>query len=210
MANGEKDKGLTVVWAALGAAFVMWYFIFGRQAFNFWWSMAAAAVIFIAVATWQQGPPFSRREINTPNLLLGLGSAAFLYGVFWAGNIVSRWLFAFAGGQIAAVYGNKAQAPPIVVALLLLFLIGPAEEIFWRGFIQGRFMAHWGEWAGLFGGVAAYTLVHIWSGNLILILAALISGLFWGWLYNKTGSLVPGIISHAIWDIAIFILFPVA
>lgn len=199
-----------MVWAALGAAFVMWYFIFGRQVFNFWWSMAVAAVFFIVVATWQQGLPFTLKEVNVRTVFLGLAAAAALYGIFWAGNIISRWLFSFAGGQIAAVYGNKAQTSPYLIAFLLLFLIGPAEEIFWRGYIQARFSARWGEGVGLLCGATAYSLVHIWSANLILMLAALTGGLFWGWLYSRTGSLVPGLISHAVWDVAIFILFPLA
>ncbi|MDK2821805.1 MAG: protease family protein [Clostridia bacterium] len=172
--------------------------------------MTAAGLIFIAIATWQQGPPVKFNQINGRAILIGLATAVILYLVFWVGNIVSRWLFSFAGEQIAGVYGNKAQAPAYLITLMIVFVIGPAEEIFWRGFIQGRFMEKWGEWTGLLAGAVAYTFVHIWSGNLILMLAALICGLFWGWLYKQTGSLVPGIISHVVWDVVIFILFPVA
>ena len=41
-----------------------------------------------------------------------------------------------------------------------------------------------------------------------MLLSALTAGLFWGWLYWKTGSLVPCILSHAFWTVAVFILWP--
>jgi membrane protease YdiL (CAAX protease family) len=119
-------------------------------------------------------------------------------------------LFSFAGGQVAAVYENKAQASPWLIAVLLLFIIGPAEEIFWRGFVQRRFVSRWGRWGGLLAATAAYTLVHIWAANLMLLLAAMAGGLFWGYIYLRTDSLAPVIISHAVWDVLIFILLPVA
>lgn len=172
--------------------------------------MTAAALILMVVALWHQGPPVRLHQVNGRAILIGLSAAVILYTVFWAGNIVSRWLFSFAGTQIAAVYDNKAQASPYLIALLLALFIGPGEEIFWRGFIQDRLAARWGDWAGFLAATVAYALVHVWSGNLILMLAALIGGLFWGWLYKQTGSLVPGIVSHAVWDLAIFILFPLA
>lgn len=209
MQEGRKNS-LTSVWAALLAAFVMWYFIFGLQLFNFWWSMAAATFILTAIAVWQQGLPVKHHEVNWQMVILGLGAAAILYIIFLVGGIVSSWLFSFAGGQVAAVYNNKAQASPYVIAFLLLFIIGPAEEIFWRGFVQERFAARWGSWNGMLAATAAYTLAHIWSANLMLLLAAMVGGLFWGYIYKRTGSLVPAIISHAVWDVTIFILLPVA
>ncbi|NLW07177.1 MAG: CPBP family intramembrane metalloprotease [Clostridia bacterium] len=207
---GRNAERLNSVWAALLAAFVMWYFIFGLQLFNFWVSMAVAAALLTAVALWQQGAPLSRKELNKQALVLGLLSALVLYLIFVVGNILSGWIFSFAGEQVASVYENKAQASPWLIAFLLLFIIGPAEEIFWRGFVQRRFVARWGDWSGLLAATAAYTLVHIWAANLMLLLAAMVGGLFWGYLYQRSGSLAPVIISHAVWDVLIFILLPVA
>jgi membrane protease YdiL (CAAX protease family) len=50
--------------------------------------------------------------------------------------------------------------------------------------------------------------VHAWSGNLPLLLAAFTAGLLWGALFAWTGSLVPGIISHGLWDILVFVVAP--
>ena len=39
--------------------------------------------------------------------------------------------------------------------------------------------------------------------------AAGLCGLFWGLLYMRTRSVWPGLVSHALWDLVIFVLAPV-
>ena len=50
--------------------------------------------------------------------------------------------------------------------------------------------------------------MHIITFNFMLVVAALVCGIFWGWIYKKEKSLVPIIISHALWDFTVFVLFP--
>ena len=107
------------------------------------------------------------------------------------------------------IYSMKGGTPPAVIALLLLLVIGPAEEIFWRGFIQRRMMARWGANAGLIAATACYTLVHLPSLNFMLIVAAGVVGGCWGLIYRFfPRSLTALIISHAVWDACAFVLFP--
>jgi membrane protease YdiL (CAAX protease family) len=44
--------------------------------------------------------------------------------------------------------------------------------------------------------------------NVPLIAAALIAGLFWGILYQRTGSLLLVIASHLVWTELIFVFLP--
>ena len=106
------------------------------------------------------------------------------------------------------IYSVKGVTPPSVFSVLLLLFISPADEIFWRGFIQRWFTHRFGGKAGWLLAVCVYAGVHVFSGNLMLVMAALTAGLFWGWLYWKTDSLVPCILSHAFWTVAVFILWP--
>ena len=53
-----------------------------------------------------------------------------------------------------------------------------------------------------------YTAVHIATGNMVLVFAALVCGLFWGWLYMKYRSMIINVISHTVWDVGVFILLP--
>ncbi|HHX51710.1 MAG TPA: CPBP family intramembrane metalloprotease, partial [Clostridia bacterium] len=45
-------------------------------------------------------------------------------------------------------------------------------------------------------------------GNLVLIIAALVAGMLWGFLYWKSKNLVPCIVSHCLWTVSIFLLVP--
>ena len=94
--------------------------------------------------------------------------------------------------------------------MALLTWIGPAEEVFWRGFVQRRFGLSLGGWRAFWLTTAIYALVHIWSLNLMLMLAATLCGLFWGWMYRRYRNVWPGLISHAIWDCLIFVVIPLS
>ncbi|MHB8093947.1 MAG: CPBP family intramembrane glutamic endopeptidase, partial [Candidatus Aminicenantales bacterium] len=88
-----------------------------------------------------------------------------------------------------------------------LCLIGPGEEFFWRGYIQRSWQKKMGA-AALPLSVAFYAAVHIASGNPMLVLAAAVGGLYWGILYQRSGSVLLVAVSHTLWDLAVFIFFP--
>ena len=54
-----------------------------------------------------------------------------------------------------------------------------------------------------------YVMVHIPTGNPILMLAAFTCGLFWGIGYWASGSLIPVLVSHMVWDPLIFVIMPI-
>lgn len=142
-------------------------------------------------------------------ILIGLLAAVGLYGVFWIGHFISTHILPFAESQVDSIYQIRSEQNLWIISLLLLLLIGPAEEIFWRGFVQKRLSKKFGLLAGFVIAATIYTLVHIWSFNLMLIGAAAVCGGFWGLLYMATGNLWPCIISHAVWDVIILVIFPI-
>ena len=155
--------------------------------------------------------PMIRKDLDdgiTRKILIGLASAIALYFVFFVGNYLSRLIFNFAGEGIEGVYQFKGDASGIRILVLMALIIGPGEELFWRGFIQRHFEDKLGKWTGFLVGAAFYTGVHVFSGNPMLILAALVAGLFWGWMYMKYRSMTMNIVSHTIWDVAVFLVVP--
>lgn len=148
-------------------------------------------------------------EFKRWHLFLGIGSMVFLYMAFWIGHFISTLILPFAADQIESIYAIKEGHNRWVIAALLIFVIGPGEEIFWRGFVQRRLSNKYGVLIGLIAATAIYTLVHIWSFNLMLLAAAALCGACWGFLFAATDKLWPCIISHALWDVVIFILLPI-
>lgn len=182
-------------------------------ALDFWWWMSGNLIILITLGLILDKSyagilktDFSKDVIK--KAAIGLVSAAFLYLLFFVGNYLSRKWFDFAGTGISNVYDFKGNASAIRIAVLMILIIGPGEEIFWRGYLQRNLAAKWGKWPGLVLALVLYTGVHVFTGNFMLIMAALICGLFWGWLYLKYESMLINVISHTLWDIVVFLLLP--
>jgi CAAX protease family protein len=189
------------------------FVLHGLGKFDFWWWMSTNLVVLISLSLFIDPTyrKFLREDFSTGiprKILLGLASAVLLYFFFFAGNKLSRLMFDFAGQGISDVYAFKGDAEGIRIGVLMLLVIGPGEEFFWRGFLQRHFQDRLGKWRGFILGTVIYTGVHILTGNLMLIVAALVAGLFWGWMYMKYNSMVMNIVSHTIWDIFVFLILP--
>jgi len=195
----------------VAAAFGLWCVMFYLRAGDFWWSMTGAAGGLAAVSLilnrYRLGTLFSWRASW---IVWGLASAVALYLIFWMGDFFARRIFAFAPEQIGGIYGLRAGESPWKIGLLLFFLIGPAEEVYWRGFLQNSLQKRLSTpLAGWLAAAFIYAFVHIWAFNFILLMAALLCGLFWGLLFYWTRNLWPGIISHAVWDLFVFLILPI-
>ncbi len=197
-----------VLWT-LPVAFGLWFFTFAVPVGNFWLKISISAALLASLGLkLSHGERSERFTFKTRHLWLGPLSAIVLYGVFWFGKEVSSFLFPFAPGQISNIYVTKTQLDPVWIGFLLLFVMGPAEEIYWRGFVQRTLSRRLGAMAGVLLTSAIYALVHVFALNLMLVTAAAICGLFWGWLYEREQTLTPLIISHSLWDVLIFVIFP--
>lgn len=189
-------------------AIIFWAIVFGTTCINFWLGMSCSTII-LATFSLVWSTPFYGSNISWKVCFLGVGSAVTLYGIFYLGYMIATNIFVFAELQVVDIYSIRFQENPVLIVFILLCITSPAEEIFWRGFLQRWAITRFGNfWGWLFTGTI-YAGVHIWSMNSILVLSAVIAGLFWGLIYWKTGNLIPCIISHSLWTTGIFVLFPI-
>jgi len=209
--NHKIVKHWQIITALLAAA-VFWFFLFSPtvSGVNFWTALPIAAGLLAAWGIYCGGVPFERGQFRLEAVGIGAVAAIMLYVIFVLGYFFSSLLFDFVPGQVGSIYEMKESNSTILIALMLLFVSSPAEEIFWRGFLQKWMMNQWGKIAGWLIAALCYAAVHIVSGNFILVMAALVAGLFWGLAYlHLKGNLVPVMISHSLWTFGIFVLFPV-
>lgn len=203
-----KKLLLTLVLAA-----VLWTVMFSPWTspyVNFWWMMTGSAVALCALATAFNRGWWRQIRWSASNVVLGVAIAAALWGIFWIGDKASAWLFDFARPQVDAIYGMKEGESPWLLTALMLLIIGPAEEIYWRGYVQQTLSKRWGANAGFVAATLLYALVHAGSCNFMLTAAALTAGIVWGVLYRFFPERFSAIIlSHSIWDVAVFIWFPI-
>jgi len=176
----------------------------------FWYAMTFSTVLLSVYSMYfQRNTLASIFAFERKFVLIGVVHAVILYGMSRLGVFIFSHFFDGVIPQIESIYQTRSQLSPTIIAPLLFFLIAPAEEIFWRGFVQNKLMKRYGLTKGTIIGICLYSGVHIWALNPMLLLAALVLGIHWSIMYRRYHSIVPGIISHAIWDTAIFVLLPV-
>lgn len=176
---------------------------------NFWWMMSVSACTLSLCASFFAPGWWRMVRITPREILLGVAIAVALWVIFWMGDKLSQLMFDFARPQVDLIYGIKDGESPWMLTALMLFLIGPAEEIYWRGYVQRMLSARWNANIGFVVTTAIYALVHVGSCNFMLTMAALVAGFVWGLLYRLFPERFGAIIlSHALWDVAVFVWFP--
>lgn len=209
----KSDKIITVrLWGPIVVAAGLWFVMFSPWTaphINFWYTMTTSAVVLTTLATLSCRECVTTLRFTLGQIVAGVAIAAVLWAVFWVGDKVSQLMFSFARPEVDMIYGMKTGTDPVVVGLLLLLIIGPAEELFWRGFVQRSLSARWGADAAFAVTLVLYTVIHVWAFNVMLLLAALVVGGCWGLLYRLRPQALPAlIVSHAVWDVCAFVLFP--
>ena len=213
----RKDaRNLTI---ALSVAALLWFFMFSpwtKGIVNFWPMMAFSAMVLTGLGLAFTSDKKELLKVEKPLLQIagGILLALVLWGIFWIGDKLSALMFDFARPQVDNVYAMKEGFPAWIIAVLLIVLIGPAEEFFWRGYVQRTL-------SRVFSGKNAanlafiitaliYALVHVFSFNFMLIMAALVAGVVWGFIYRLCPkALCALIISHALWDALVFVIMPI-
>lgn len=196
-------------------ALVLWFVMFSPWTaphLNFWLTMALSGVILTSMSLSISPELRSslRENFRVSDVPLGVAIGAVLWGVFWVGDKVAVWMFPFADGEIGSIYAMRDGMDYLAIGALLLLVVGPAEEIFWRGFVQERLSVKWSPTMGFILTTAIYALAHIWSFNFMLIVAAAVAGGVWGLLYRLFPKRIWAlVISHAVWDVAVFLIFPI-
>jgi hypothetical protein len=202
--DGPGLLALAVGLAAAGTAFTA---TFRGPREQFWTRMTWTGATLGSLALLLSGR--SRRARLRPwHVPLGLLSAATLYLTFHVGDRFARRFVPEGDEEIREIYALRTVRPRDEIAARLATVIGPAEELFWRGLVQAALMRRFGRWRGAALAAGAYGGVHLPSGNFTLFGAAGVAGAHWCALYAAGAPLGVLIVSHVAWDIWIFLIQP--
>ncbi len=186
------------------------------------WTCALAAIAYFGIALGAKSEPY----FQTIALQLFLLSVPLYFRMRWKGlagalgdfgikregllrNVLFGVLATFAimlaliGVSLALYllhYGNdlggvreKIDSFPQFVVLMAFTLTPFAEEIFFRGLLFPIL--------GALASSLVFAASHYQYGSIFEIGAAFFVAYFWCWLYKKTGSLIPSIVSHALFNL---------
>jgi CAAX protease family protein len=188
-----------VALVGLAMAFGLFALTFRGARARFWERMTLTGLVLGSMALANDAE-LRRLRFRERDVALGLLSAAGLYAIFQVGDRVARAAMPKGSQEIGDIYALRSLRPQSEIATRLATIIGPAEELFWRGFVQRRI--------GAPGAAMSYGGAHLVTGNATLIGAATVAGIYWG-LLRAIGMSMPALIaSHVAWDIWIFLLAP--
>lgn len=193
--------------AALTAAYAGFAITFRGRRTAFWDRMTLTGLSLGGLALAAE-PALRRPRPSLRAAAAGAASAAGLYAIFRTGDVIARRIMPAGADEIADIYRLRSLEPAATIAVRLALVIGPAEELFWRGFVQARLRRRYGDTAGTVLASAAYGGAHLVTANATLVGAATVAGAFWGTLYAAGASMESLIASHVLWDIVTFLVAP--
>ncbi|WP_062104442.1 CPBP family intramembrane glutamic endopeptidase [Bacillus niameyensis] len=173
----------------------------------FWYLYTATMLVLISITIMNE--KIEDKTANTKHMLIGVISGIGLYLIVAAGNLIFGILPGNFDKIVATLY-DRFSPEWFWQYLALIFIIAPGEELFWRGFIQKRFMNNMGTFSSIFASAALYAGAFIFTDYPILIIMAFVSGIFWGLLYVWKRSIPLLIVSHLLFDLLLLIFFPLS
>jgi len=185
-------------------AHVLMYFTFQDKAI-FWYIFSATLLFLISYSILNEDLDDEMPFISY--IVYGAISGFILFAIFWIGHSLIVFLDLPFTKQISKLYGRFSPSQLWHYIVLLLIII-PGEEIFWRGFVQKRISKYINGPIVIILATILYTSVHFYSSQWILAFAALVAGLYWGFLYEWKKSMPLVIVSHLIFDLFLFVLLP--
>jgi membrane protease YdiL (CAAX protease family) len=205
----ERGRPARPAWAlpaALAAMAVVYPAAFWFQVVPFW----SAMVAFSAFSWWAAWHPYLRMRLRPSRRLVAMGvlSGLALYALFLAGALVVQSTSLWPRIQ-GVVELTRTTAPGMVAVLVIVFGTSPSEEVLWRGAVFARLTRRYGAgWRPVVLTTVCYAFFVGLSGSLVLPLAALVCGTVWARQRQVTGSLVPSLVSHALWSLLLFLYIP--
>ena len=149
--------------------------------------------------------------LTGPGSRRGFGLGLILAGILAAGTLVAFKLFGhvfLADQDIAGTLAAWGAGPERHAALFWFMILvnGPAEELYWRGFVHhelvpvskpGPCLSMVAAGYASYHAVTVQLLVGSVTVSLLFLAAIWGAGLAWGWLREKTGSVWPPLLGHA-------------
>lgn len=170
------------------------------------------------VRAWRDGVLFDWFRLRAGDFTRGFVGAALLFGGSFAFSKTLKlpqllWL-ARLYDQLGDAAVLRKHVAPFVAAMVI---IAVAEEIVWRGLVVSLLEEKVGSRRAWMVSAVLYALAHtptIWAlsdvnagPNPLLVIAALGAGLVWGFMARRFERLVPGMISHVLFDWTVMMMF---
>ena len=111
--------------------------------------------------------------------------------------VITIFLFPDAEQQeVITMFEDASDTSLALLAFSVAILTPFAEELLFRGFILGMLLKRYSDIQSIVISSLIFAIAH----EPIAMVLAFGGGLLYGWLRVRTGSILPGMIAHAIWN----------
>lgn len=189
----------------LAIAYLLFFFTFQSSA-TFWYFYTFTILFLMGVSFFFAS---LEDEVQTLEyLLLGVGYGTITYGIFAASYWLIDWL-PFMSVQSIHSFLESYGPSSIWHYLLLFFLIAPAEEIFWRGFVQQYLKKYLPTFYAVLAAATLFALSIGVGGFFYGAIAGFVVGTLWGLLYEWKKSMPLLIVTHITALSLLFLILPI-
>lgn len=165
-----------------------------------WYALTGSGVVLASVAL-MDAEGLGPSEVGLTTREPGVQALVSLTGPFL--GVIEYWILR--PGPIA---GLDSPLEAALSALSLAFFTGFAEELAFRGIMQGSAIEALGEVPGLLGTTFVFAIMHLgWLSALDLAFVAAV-GLFFGYVVVRTNSILGASIAHGLTNIVLFMVMP--
>lgn len=204
--DGEVMRRAVLAGAVLAPA---WAAAFALTALPWFPLVAAGGVVAGLAGLWARR---GGTRARVPPLRMQRAAVGLAMGAAAAHLVVTHLAVALAGRVWPGLMPSAADVhggtrPPLWAALLIAgMLTAPLSELYWRGALHPALVAAVrrtrlrglpGATTGL--GAVVYATFHLVTGEPALVGAALLGGLVWCWLAERTGTVGAPMLAHALW-----------
>ncbi len=148
-------------------------------------------------------------SFSTRNLAVGIVTAIVLYFVFFLGNALIKNYGPFGIRPIneTSIY-DLFSSTPIPLLIVIFFFDAIGFESYFRGNLQRLFYGKL-RFGAIFLPALIDALIHFSSFNPLFPATTFIVDCFWGVNYYFTKDIYSNYTSHFVWDLLIFLVFPI-
>lgn len=189
-------------------ALALWNGAFAISAHVGIWGPIAAAALALDALCLILDPDLRRwRAPGLRDLAIGVAAAAAQIAATYLLFPIAARAWPGLTPRVADLYRLLGAGAGVLLAGPTAF-VAASEELVFRGALQAWLTRSAPAWASVVGAAAVYSLCHVASGEIVLLGLAFACGAFWGALRAASGSLIPGILAHVAWDMAVMFVHP--
>lgn len=193
-----------LVAAALAGSMADWIFEAPQIGLLLWLIVSQAAMVLLVViaAGLLGGRRSEVLQLHPVARAPGLIGSAFVVMIAILG-LLNALLYGLMGHDVMADLRPHLELIRSETWLLAALAIGIGaplmEELTFRGFLQSALAKRLGFWPAAIATTAAWTLLH-WGYSAAGLAEVFLIGLYFSWLLWRTGSLIPALVCHALYN----------